>query len=114
MSNPSLRYQVYYTTEDKTPIAVPRSSVVNTAGDIVFIGKNRVEYGEVFNENVVHLLENFAVEEDPAKPGNPALTSVIAPMLSRPTIGQVWYNKTKRSTSYGKVRSGFRLRKTML
>lgn len=96
MSNPSLRYQVYYTTEDKTPIAVPRSSVVNTAGDIVFIGKNRVEYGEVFNENVVHLLENFAVEEDPAKPGNPALTSVIAPMLSRPTIGQVWYNKTKK------------------
>lgn len=96
-SNPSLRYQVYYTTEDKTPIIVPRSSVVTTSGDIVYIGKNRLEYGEVFNENVLHLLENFAAPEDPSKPGFPQLSAVIAPLLSKPTVGQVWFNKTKQS-----------------
>jgi hypothetical protein len=94
MSNPSLRYQVYYTTEDKTPINIPRSSVVSTAGDIVFIGKNRIEYGEVFNENLLHLLEHFAAEENPNKPGTPNLDQVMAPLLSKPTLGQIWYNKT--------------------
>lgn len=95
--NPNLRYQVYYTTEDKTPINIPRSSVVNSSGDIVFIGKNRVEYGEVFNENILHLLENYAAPEDPLKPGFPELSSVIMPLLSNPTIGQVWFNKTKKT-----------------
>lgn len=96
-SNPSLRYQVYYTKEDKTPIIIPRSSVVTTSGDIVYIGKNRLEYGEVFNENVLHLLEHYAAPEDPNKAGFPWLSSVIAPLLSKPTIGQIWYNKTKGS-----------------
>ncbi len=96
-SNPSLRYQVYYTKEDKTPIIVPRSSVVATSGDIVYIGKNRLEYGEVFNENVLHLLEHYAAPEDPNKAGFPLLSGVIAPLLSKPTVGQIWYNKTKGS-----------------
>ena len=96
MSNPSLRYQVYYTTEDKTPIIVPRSSVVTDAGDVVFIGKNRLEYGEVFNTNTVHLLEHFAVDENPTTPDTPNLNSVIAPLLAEPTIGQIWYNKTRK------------------
>lgn len=96
-SNPSLRYQVYYTKEDKTPIIVPRSSVVTTSGDIVYIGKNRLEYGEVFNENVLHLLEHYAAPEDPNKAGFPLLSGVIAPLLSKPTAGQIWYNKTKGS-----------------
>lgn len=96
-SNPSLRYQVYYTKEDKTPIIVPRSSVVTTSGDIVYIGKNRLEYGEVFNENVLHLLEHYAAPEDPNKAGFPLLSGVIAPLLSKPTVGQIWYNKTKGS-----------------
>lgn len=96
-SNPSLRYQVYYTKEDKTPIIIPRSSVVTTSGDIVYIGKNRLEYGEVFNENVLHLLEHYAAPEDPNKAGFPLLSSVISPLLSKPTVGQIWYNKTKGS-----------------
>lgn len=96
-SNPSLRYQVYYTKEDKTPIIVPRSSVVTTSGDIVYIGKNRLEYGEVFNENVLHLLEHYAAPEDPNKAGFPLLSGVIASLLSKPTVGQIWYNKTKGS-----------------
>lgn len=96
MSNPSLRYQVYYTTEDKTPIVVPRSAIVSNVGDIVFIGKNRLEYGEVFNTNVLHLLEHFAVDESPSTPDTPNLNSVIAPLLAKPTIGQLWYNKTRQ------------------
>lgn len=94
-NNPSLRYQVYYTKEDKSPIIVPRSSVVTQSGDVVYIGKNRLEYGEVFNENILHLLEHYAAPEDPNKADFPLLSAVIAPLLSRPTIGQIWFNKTK-------------------
>lgn len=94
MSNPSLRYLVYYTDQDKTPIVVPRSSVVTNSGDVTYIGKNRIEYGEVFNTNMLHLLEHFACPEDPTKVNSPLLSSLIAPALSKPTVGQIWFNKT--------------------
>lgn len=93
--NPALRYQIFYTTEDKAPIIVPRSSVVTDSGDIVLIGKNRLEYGEVFNANTLHLLEKFACPENPNNPGTPDLSSTLAPMLANPTQGQIWYNKTQ-------------------
>ena len=92
--NPALRYQVYYTTQDKTPIIIPRSSLVSDYGDVVFIGKNKLEYGEVFNANVLHILENFACPEDPTNPGNPLLSVTFGPLLSNPSQGQIWHNKT--------------------
>ncbi len=92
MANPTLRYQVFYTEADKTPISVPRSSLVTDAGDITFIGKNRQEYGEVFNSNVVHLLEHFASPADSA--GNPDFNFVVNPTLRNPNVGQIWYDKT--------------------
>lgn len=64
--------------------------------DITFIGKNRLEYGEVFNNNLLHLLEHFASPEDPTAPGTPHLAAVVSPLLQRPTVGQIWYNKTKK------------------
>jgi hypothetical protein len=39
-----------------------------TATDLTLIGKNTSTYGEVFNENFVHLLENFANNNAPTKP----------------------------------------------
>lgn len=93
--NPLLRYQINYTIADRSPIVIPRSTIVDTAGDISFIGKNRVEYGEIFNTNILRLLERFAAPEDPDNPGNPYLESVMVPMLSRPVLGQIWFNKTQ-------------------
>lgn len=95
--NPFLRYQINYTVVDRNPIIVPRSSVVDNAVDVVLIGKNRLEYGEIFNTNVLHLLENFAAPEDPENPGNPYFEVIVAPLLQHPTMGQVWYNKTSKN-----------------
>ena len=40
-------------------------TVDTTATDLTLIGKNAVNYGEAFNENFVHLLENFANSSSP-------------------------------------------------
>jgi hypothetical protein len=93
--NPISRYQISYTTADKNPISIPRKTIVGGVSDIIFIGKDRLEYGEVFNNNEVHLLEHFACPESTKKPGTPDLAQAIAPKLRKPTVGQIWYNKTQ-------------------
>lgn len=54
-----------------------------TTTDITLIGKNSASYGTFFNENLVHLLENFANTSSP----------------SNPIIGQLWYD-----TSTGRLK----------
>ena len=44
--------------------------------DLVLIGRNFTGYGELFNENFIKLLENFAAVSPP----------------SRPLLGQLWYD----------------------
>jgi len=51
---------------------------IDTSTDLRFIGKNYAGYGEVQNENFLHLLENFADISPPSKP----------------VLGQVWYDST--------------------
>jgi hypothetical protein len=43
-------------------------TVDQTATDLTLIGKNSSAYGEFYNENLVHLLENFANTSQPNKP----------------------------------------------
>ena len=62
--------------------------------DIALIGKSRLEYGEIFNENILHLLENFACPE--GSPGVPDSSIAFGNLLEHPTVGQVWYNKTQK------------------
>ena len=47
--------------------------------DITLIGKNSTSYGEFFNENLVHLLENFANTSSP----------------NNPIAGQLWFDTTE-------------------
>lgn len=54
-------------------------SIDQTATDITLIGKNAVTYGEFLNENLVHILENFANINSP----------------SNPIIGQLWYDTSQ-------------------
>jgi hypothetical protein len=51
---------------------------IDTTTDLRFIGKNYAGYGEVQNENFLHLLENFANTAPPPKA----------------QIGQIWYDST--------------------
>lgn len=51
-------------------------TVDQTATDLTLIGKNSSSYGEFFNENLVHLLENFANTSPP----------------NNPIQGQMWYD----------------------
>jgi len=52
--------------------------VNNTAASIKFVGKNVVNYGEIQNENFLHLLENFADDSAP----------------STPLAGQTWFDSS--------------------
>lgn len=47
--------------------------------DLTLIGKNSSSYGEFFNENFIHLLENFANSSQP----------------NHPVEGQLWYDTTE-------------------
>lgn len=44
------------------------NSVDRTTTDLALVGKNTANYGELFNENFIKLLENFASEEEPRSP----------------------------------------------
>lgn len=90
-------YTLNYTDLDKTPITINKKTLNQSVLDIALLGRTRKEYGEVFDENILHLLENFASEEDLQNPGNPDLTETYADLLSRPVQGQKWYNKTQKS-----------------
>jgi hypothetical protein len=68
-------YTVDYSDSGKTPIIV-NDGTVDTSTSIPLIGKNYTRFGEVLNENLLHLLENFA--------------SATAP--SNPSEGQLWYD----------------------
>jgi hypothetical protein len=51
---------------------------IDTTTDLRFIGKNYAGYGEIQNENFLHLMENFANTAPPPKA----------------QIGQIWYDTT--------------------
>ena len=57
---------------------------IDTSTDLRFIGKNYAGYGEVQNENFLHLLENFANTSAPPK----AIT------------GQIWFDSSLKKLKY--------------
>jgi hypothetical protein len=65
---------------DGSPIATVADGQIDQAStDITLVGKNYSGFGEYLNENLVHILENFANESQP----NNALT------------GQLWYDTSE-------------------
>lgn len=67
-----------------TLLTTVEDGTVDTTLDIKLIGKNYAGYGEVQNENFVHLLENFAGTGEPAKR----------------TTGQVWYDSANKKLKF--------------
>lgn len=66
----------YVNKTDGTTITILDGTSNVTATSLTLIGKLATNYGEAQNENLVHLLENFALATPPA----------------HPTRGQLWYD----------------------
>jgi hypothetical protein len=92
-------YVITYTNVSKGTITIPKEALLEDILDVTLIGKSTLEYGELFDENVLHLLENFACPEDAsALPVvQPDLSQVSdTHWLRQPTEGQFWFNKTDK------------------
>lgn len=61
-----------------------RDGTIDTTTDLRFVGKNYAGYGEVQNENFLHLMENFAGTTPPPKAID----------------GQVWYDSTNKKLKF--------------
>tara|TARA_B110000503_G_C7162420_1_gene420273 strand:+ start:190 stop:2181 length:1992 start_codon:yes stop_codon:yes gene_type:complete len=72
-----MAYSVDFTDSNKGAITVEDNSP-NTETSLTMIGRNYTDYGEIFNENFLHLLENFANNTSPINP----------------VEGQLWYDTT--------------------
>jgi hypothetical protein len=90
-------YNIRFTDRSTRIISVRKNGLVTNELDIALVGKGRLEYGEIFNENVLHLLENFACPETPGiVPKTPDLSVAFGSLLEKPTRGQMWYNSTEK------------------
>jgi hypothetical protein len=57
---------------------------IDSTTDLRFVGKNYAGYGEVQNENFLHLLENFANTTQPPKS----------------VLGQIWYDSANKRLKF--------------
>lgn len=67
-----------------TLAVVVEDGTVDSTFDIKLVGKNYAGYGEVQNENYLHLLENFANSSEPP----------------RKTTGQIWYDSSNKKLKF--------------
>lgn len=87
-------YVVNFTDVNTSPIYVDEQTVDTTSTDLSLFGYIRLKYGEHLQENLLHLLENYACPEDTLDPGNPDLSRSVGNILEAPVMGQFWYNTT--------------------
>ena len=90
-----------------TPRAYDGPGGVQRTTDLTFYGNGAPNWGERFNENFYHLLENFAVSEQGGSDGVPNNSAVPTPKtetdlggeaglgVNNPIEGQLWYNKSR-------------------
>ena len=61
-------------------VSIDDQTIDSTATDLRLVGRNYSGYGEIQNENLLHLLENFANTSAPP----------------RAILGQLWYDSTNK------------------
>jgi hypothetical protein len=69
---------------DGTLVAVVEDGTVDNSLDVKLIGRNYAGYGEVQNENMVHMLENFASTSEPP----------------RKITGQIWFDSASKKLKF--------------
>ena len=100
-----MSYNVKHTDRSVPSIPVPETEVNDTALDVTLFGRINPEYGEVLDENLLNLLENFACPENTVLStefdiATPDLTQTSKDQLAQPTIGQFWFNSTRGMVYY--------------
>ncbi len=78
----TIKYTSTGSSGGKTSFSI-NPGAVDTTTSLLLPGDGKTNYGEFFNENLVHMLENFAGTTSPINP----------------TSGQLWYNPTSTSIS---------------
>lgn len=91
-----MSYNIKYTNTNKTPIEVDDYDLDESSTDLDLYGYLALEYGEKINENLLHILENFACPENPSNPDTPNYSRAISDKLENPTEGQLWFNTTQK------------------
>jgi hypothetical protein len=80
---------ILYKSNGQRLVTVVDGSIDKATTDLTFVGKNYAGYGEILNQNMAKLLENFANTTEPTKP----------------MIGQLWYDSsTKKLNLYDGAR----------
>jgi len=77
---------------NRTQLTTVEDGTLNETTDIKFVGKNYAGYGEVHNENFLHMLEHFAGANQPPKP----------------VSGQIWYDTASDRMKFRDENSSWR------
>ena len=77
-----MAYTLYKTNGVK--LTTVEDGSLNLTTDLQLVGKNYAGYGQVVNENLVKLLENFSNSAAPTKP----------------LAGQIWYDSLNKKIRY--------------
>lgn len=59
------KYYIRFTDVNKDPIEIDEHGIDDTTLDVALFGRVRTEYGERLNQNLLNMMENFAVGGDP-------------------------------------------------
>lgn len=92
-------YNVNYTDKNKNPIDINDGQTDNTSS-VTLYGRKTLSYGQGLQEDLLHILENFASYEDANNPGNPDKSKAITGVFDNLIEGQAWFNKTNNSFYY--------------
>lgn len=80
-------------TDQSLLASVPSGQFNNSASSLILFGKNFANYGSAMNENLVHIMENFAYNSPPVNPLN----------------GQLWYDTTLKELKIFDSATGWQL-----
>jgi hypothetical protein len=100
-------YRVKFTDINTLPnIILSKGDVDVEAVDIALFGRLKLEYGELLNENLVHILEHFNCPQDETVTSSvvPDLKRSMSDLLYTPIVGQLWYNSTTEQIHFWKSR----------
>lgn len=84
----------YSSSDPSTYIDIDLGGVNNTSTDLTLVGRTR-EYGEQYNQNILHLLENFASPEV-SDTRTYSIYHAVPDVLLNPVDGQTWFNTTRK------------------